>query len=196
MLNTWRQWEEPSVATVTWTLLRNSSALLTRLPDVRGISQYIFDEVSSYLSENLSKLGLDESQVGAVVFAVQEELRAERGPDFYKLPVLFGELGMSEDAQWTVLHELQDFLSYQLINAVKFVEGVPQDIKTVMVRALKGALDFVINDIAPAGSLNVDFFALLPVFSERVKMILLKDLLAIEFTNEQLVDEVINEVGW
>lgn len=122
------------------------------LPDVRGISQYIFDEVSNYLNNNLPYFGLDESQVGAVVFAVQEELRAERGPDFYKLPVLFGELGMPEEAQWTVLHQLQDFLSKQLINAVKYVDGVPQDIKTVMVRALKGALDFVINDIAPSGS--------------------------------------------
>jgi hypothetical protein len=45
------------------------------------------------------KIGLDQEQVDGVVRAVQEELRAERGPDFYKLPVLFGELNIPEEIQ-------------------------------------------------------------------------------------------------
>lgn len=75
------------------------------LPDLQGTSQKIYDEVTQYLRENLPKLTreddsgsevevLSEAQVDAVIASVQEELRAERGPDFYKLPVLFKELGM------------------------------------------------------------------------------------------------------
>jgi len=72
--------------------------------ELQGTSQKIYDEVTQYLQENLPKLTRDEAgsevqvlseeQVDAVVASVQEELRAERGPDFYKLPVLFKELGM------------------------------------------------------------------------------------------------------
>jgi hypothetical protein len=40
---------------------------------------------------------LSQKQADQVVSAVQEELRAERGPDFYKLPVLFKELDIPEE---------------------------------------------------------------------------------------------------
>jgi hypothetical protein len=46
----------------------------------------------------------------------------------------------------------------------------------MMVKALRGALDYVINDIQPEGQKDVDFFALLPEFGEAVKGILMEDL--------------------
>jgi hypothetical protein len=91
-------------------------------------------------------------------------LRAERGPDFYKLPILFGDYGLDEEQQMTVLHALQGFLESRLVDAISRVDGIPRDVKTLMTRALKGALDFVIHDIAPAGQEYIDFFALLPEF--------------------------------
>jgi hypothetical protein len=78
-------------------------------------------------------------------------LRADRGPDFYKLPVLMGELGMADEQQYYVLEELQNFLQRELVNGLKAVGGLPQDVRSIAARALKGALDYVINDIQPAG---------------------------------------------
>jgi hypothetical protein len=37
--------------------------------------------------------------VDQAVEAVQNELREERGPNFYKIPVLFTELGVPEEVQ-------------------------------------------------------------------------------------------------
>jgi len=48
------------------------------------------------MEEHLPTLGLDEEQVVATIAGVLDELRAERGPDFYRLPVLFEELGMDQ----------------------------------------------------------------------------------------------------
>jgi len=48
-------------------------------------------------------------------------LRAERGPDFYRLPPLFGELGIPEAAQVGIIEELQNFLQRELVNGVKAV---------------------------------------------------------------------------
>lgn len=78
-------------------------------------------------------------------------MRADRGPDFYKLPGLFTELGMAEEQQFRVLEDLQDFLQRELVNGLKAVGGLPQDVRSIAARALKGALDYVINDIQPAG---------------------------------------------
>jgi hypothetical protein len=132
------------------------------LPDVERISYEIFDGVTNYMAENLPSLGLDEQQIGTTIQAVQDELRAERGPDFYKIPEIMTAIGMSEEQQIVVIEELNNFLQREMVNGVRRIEGVPQDIKTLMVRAMKGALDFVLNDIRPDGSTNVYFMDLLP----------------------------------
>lgn len=132
--------------------------------------------------ENLPGLGLEGEALEAVVFGIQEQLSAERGPDFYQLPVLFGELGMSEDQQWEAIHALQGYLEFSLVNAVKEVPGIPQDVKTLMTRALKGALDFVIHDIAPEGQEYIDFFTLLPEFGYQVGEILKDTLMQFDFS--------------
>jgi len=90
-------------------------------------------------------LGLDEKTVGQTVEAVQNELRADRGPDFYKLPVLMEDLGIGQDQQVYILEELQNYLQRELVDSIKRIEGVPNDVKTIMVRALKGALDYIIH---------------------------------------------------
>jgi hypothetical protein len=166
------------------------------LPDVQPISFYIFEQVTKYMQENLPNVLGDEQKVDAVVFAVQEELRADRGPDFYKLPVLFGELGVEEEVQKKVIEDLFDFLQRELVNGVKAVEGVPNDVRTLMTRALKGALDYVMNDIRPDGQEYIDFFTLIPEFQMAVGELLTQGLLELDFANPQLIDEVLNEVGY
>jgi hypothetical protein len=64
------------------------------LPEVDRVSYEIYERVTDFMYDNLPQLNLGEDQVEIIVLAVQEELRADRGPDFYKLPVLFTELGM------------------------------------------------------------------------------------------------------
>jgi hypothetical protein len=80
------------------------------LPDMQGVSQNIYDQVTNFLFENLPGLkrfdeatavevqALDEEQIKTVVESVQNELRNDRGPDFYKLPYLFNEIGMDKEA--------------------------------------------------------------------------------------------------
>jgi hypothetical protein len=74
--------------------------------------------------------------------------------------------------------------------------GVPQDVKTVMIRALKGALDYVLNDIRPDGDNVPDFFELIPAFHFSVGGLLNDRLSELDFTNEQLVNEILTEVGF
>jgi hypothetical protein len=60
---------------------------------------------------------------------VQEELRADRGPDFYRLGPLMKDLGMNAAEQGQALGDLQDFLTSELISAVRQVEGVPREVR-------------------------------------------------------------------
>jgi len=64
-----------------------------------------------------------------------------------------------------------------------------------MVRAMKGALDFVLNDIRPDGSNEVYFFDLLPQFGETVGDFLRADLIELDFATDQLIEEVLGSVG-
>jgi hypothetical protein len=57
-----------------------------------------------------------------------------------------------------------EYLEGQIVKGVKNIESIPIDIKTVMIRALQGALDFVIHDISPEGQAYINFFDLLPEF--------------------------------
>jgi hypothetical protein len=105
------------------------------------------------------------------------------------------ELGMENELQGKVLQDLQDFLQRSLVSAVKGMQEVPQDVKTVMTRALKGALDFVINDIHPDGQEIPDFFAMLPAFGESVGELLRESLKEFDFATPQLIDEVLGAVS-
>jgi hypothetical protein len=71
---------------------------------------------------------------------------------------------MPVEIQDQTLNDLQNFLTEQLGRAVSRIEGVPQDVKETMKQALKGSLDYVINDIHPEGDGTVDFFTMLPQF--------------------------------
>lgn len=172
------------------------------LPDVERISFEIFDQVTNYMYENLPNLGLGEDQVQFAVQAVQDELRAERGPDFYKLPGLMTELQIPEEAQVVVIEELNNFLQRQMVEGVRRIEGVPQDVKTIMIRAMKGALDFVLNDIRP-DSVNVDFFEMIPQFNETIGNFLIEDLSQIEWIaaldkqeRQAFLEQVLSAVGY
>lgn len=95
------------------------------LPDVQRISYEIFDGVTNYMAENLPQIGLDENQVAATIQAVQEELSAERGPDFYALPPLMESVGMSQEQQIVAIEALNNFLQQQMVEGVRRIEGVP-----------------------------------------------------------------------
>jgi len=82
-----------------------------------------------------------------------------------------------------------------MVNAVKQMKEVPQDIKTVMTRALKGALDFVLNDIHPEGQEYIDFFFLIPRFQQSVGELLKEDLKHLDFATKPLIEEVLDVVG-
>lgn len=91
---------------------------------------------------------------------------------------------MNQEEQERALYDLKDFLTSQLMEAVKRVEGVPRDVREVMGKALEGALDYVIHDIHPEGDGAPNFFDLLPVFSEVVGMRLRESLIEFDFANE------------
>lgn len=129
-------------------------------------------------------------------------MRAERGPDFYKLPGLMTELQIPEEAQVVVIEELNNFLQRQMVEGVRRIEGVPQDVKTIMIRAMKGALDFVLNDIRP-DSVNVDFFEMIPQFNETIGNFLIEDLSQIEWIaaldkqeRQAFLEQVLSAVGY
>jgi hypothetical protein len=105
------------------------------------------------------------------------------------------EIGMDTATQGLVLNDLQDFLQQSLVSAVKGMQEVPGDVKTVMTRALKGALDYVINDIHPEGQGEIDFFALLPEFGYQTGELLRESLKQFEFASEPLIEEVLGAVG-
>jgi hypothetical protein len=88
------------------------------MPDLSGLRQEIFEGVTNYLRENGAALELPQETIDAVVEAVQNELRAERGPDFYKLPEAFKLAGLTKEQSIKALSDLQDFLGLQLGRAL------------------------------------------------------------------------------
>jgi hypothetical protein len=90
-----------------------------------------------------------------------------------------------------VINDLQDFLTRELTKAVRLVEGVPNDVRQVMGQALKGALDFVINDIHPEGDNVPNFMDLLPMFRANVGELLFERLSKLEYTNEGIISQVV-----
>lgn len=81
-----------------------------------------------------------------------------------------------------------------LVMATHNIPELPQDVKTIMIRALKGALDYVINDIQPDGQVIPDFFEMLPEFAFRAGEIMREDLATLDFTNEQMIIQVLDMV--
>jgi hypothetical protein len=112
------------------------------------------------------------------------------------------ELEIPEEAQVVVIEELNNFLQREMVGGVRAIQGVPQDVKTIMFRAMKGALDFVLNDIRP-DSVDVDFFELIPQLRETIGNFLAMDLQQIEWIaaledkneREALIEQVIYAVG-
>jgi hypothetical protein len=102
---------------------------------------------------------------------------------------------MPVEIQDQTLNDLQDFLTEQLGRAVSRIEGVPQEVKETMKQALKGSLDYVINDIHPEGDGVVDFFTMIPEFSMTVGENIREGLSNLEFTDELMIDTIINAVG-
>lgn len=112
------------------------------------------------------------------------------------------ELQIPEEAQVVVIEELNNFLQRQMVEGVRRIEGVPQDVKTIMIRAMKGALDFVLNDIRP-DSVNVDFFEMIPQFNETIGNFLIEDLSQIEWIaaldkqeRQAFLEQVLSAVGY
>jgi hypothetical protein len=78
------------------------------LPDLREVNQQIFDNVTAYLRKNLPAIDrpdpadparlvqlFTEAQVDQIIEIVQNELRADRGPDLYLLGPLMEENGLN-----------------------------------------------------------------------------------------------------
>jgi len=65
-----------------------------------------------------------------------------------------------------------------------------------MAKALKSALDFVINDIHPEGDNVPNFMDLIPEFQSEVGAILQERLMKLDYMNENLVGELLGEVGY
>lgn len=91
---------------------------------------------------------------------------------------------MNEDEIHYALKDLQEFLGSQLEEAAKRIEGVPRDVREVMMRALLGSLDFVMHDIHPEGEGPPNFFDLIPEFHHSVGMALTDGLSKFDWTNE------------
>jgi hypothetical protein len=82
-----------------------------------------------------------------------------------------------------------------LERAVNKIEGVPSDVRNVMKMALKSALDFVMTDINP-NSDDVPYFAdLIPNIAFNVGEVLQESLGKMDFTNKQMIGEVLEGVG-
>jgi hypothetical protein len=63
-----------------------------------------------------------------------------------------------------------------------------------MVKALNGALDYVINDIQPEGQKEIFFMDMLPQFNESVKGVLIDGMKKITYATKPMIEEVGNEV--
>jgi hypothetical protein len=66
-----------------------------------------------------------------------------------------------------------------------------------MTRALKGALDYVINDIRPEGQEYIDFLnpANLEMFGFHAREAIIENMKDLEYATEPVVDEVLSAVG-
>jgi len=60
-----------------------------------------------------------------------------------------------------------------------------------MVKALTGALDYVIKSISPPSNDTPDFFELLPVFGKSVEKLLIDEFSKMTFMNPALTKDVI-----
>jgi hypothetical protein len=88
-----------------------------------------------------------------------------------------------------------EYLEGQIVKGVKNIESIPIDIKTVMIRALQGALDFVIHDISPEGQAYINFFDLLPEFGFQAGELIQKSLKELDYITESNIDEIMTAVG-
>lgn len=111
---------------------------------------------------------------------------------------------MTVEQQDRVINDLQDFLTRELTRATREIEGVPGDVRDTMNRALKGALDYVMNDIHPEGDNVPNFMDFLygatpetpGLFQMTVAEVLMGSLKGLSFkASEQLIEEVLGEVG-
>lgn len=86
------------------------------------------------------------------------------------------------------------FLERSLIDGVRHLD-VDQDIRQVMVLAIKGALDFTFTDIQRGDEEVPDFFELLPMFGSVIGELLSNMLLELPFVDQAFAEEILGEVG-
>jgi hypothetical protein len=112
-----------------------------RIPDMTGVNQYVYDNVTGFMEQNLPKIGASEADVKAIVSKVQEEMKQESGPDFGKLPILFNEFNIDRKTQDYILKELASFLidtfNHKIIPSFK---GLPEQIRKLMIKAMHGTI--------------------------------------------------------
>jgi hypothetical protein len=85
------------------------------------------------------------------------------------------------------------FLGDQFTRMVRKINGLPGDIQEYMVRAIKGAIDYIMTDIAPGGEQVQDFLEILPQFSENVGKVM-RELLKEMGYDKNLIEQMIEEV--
>ena len=65
-----------------------------------------------------------------------------------------------------------------------------------MVKALNGALDYVINDIQPEGQKDIQFMDMMPQFRESVKGVMIEGMSKLSYATQPMIEEVGSEVGY
>jgi len=70
-----------------------------QMPDLSENKEKIYNDVTKYLTDNLTAMNMDEATIQTVVEQVQNELTQAQGPDFSLLPQLMSSVGLDDDMQ-------------------------------------------------------------------------------------------------
>lgn len=95
------------------------------------------------------------------------------------------------------MEALQNYLTQQLSNLVRNVDGIDREVKMTMNQAIKGGFDYVFTDIG--GNIEgqdggiPDFFTLMEDLRTLIEMSLNKNLRELEFMNAAMGEEIIEE---
>lgn len=145
-----------------------------RIPDMTGVNQYVYDNVTGFMEQNLPKIGASEADVKAIVSKVQEEMKQESGPDFGKLPILFNEFNIDRKTQDYILKELASFLidtfNHKIIPSFK---GLPEQIRKLMIKAMHGTITQQFDTLSGhTDDFIPNFQELIPQFGEQIGQLL------------------------
>jgi hypothetical protein len=119
-----------------------------KIPDMSGVNQYVYDNVTGFLEKNLPKIITDAQVVGTIVQEVQKEMKQESGPDFSKLPILFNNFKIERTVQDMILKELASFLIETFNKVVPSFKGLPEAIKKLMIKALHGTITMQFDSLS------------------------------------------------